>query len=125
METIKLKETRPLFLTKQGVPRKEQLMTIDEVCDELGKPLSDDPVQRAYQLNFARSVMSALKKFFHKHHILFVAPRIEGTVYYGFTHDPELIENYKRRVHGLMLAYRRIESNVKQIEAGQLDLLLT
>jgi hypothetical protein len=123
METIKLKETRPLFLTKQGLPRKECLLTLDEICEELGKPISDDPVERAYQLQFARSIMSSLKRFFYQHHILFVAPRIEGIVYYGFTNDAELIENYKLRVHALMLSYRRIENEVKQIESGQLDLI--
>lgn len=122
METIKLKETRPLFLTKQNIPRKECLLTIDDICDELGKPLSSDPIERSYQHRFALSVVSALKKFFHQHHILFVAPRIEGTVYYGFTNDPKLIENYRNRLHNLALSYRRIENEVKQIESGQMEL---
>lgn len=93
METIKLKETRPLFLTKQGMPRKECLMTIDEICDELGKSISDNPIERHYQLQFARSVLSALKRWFHQHHAFFIAPRIEGQVYYGFTNDDRLVEN--------------------------------
>ena len=123
METISVKETRPLFLTKDGMPRKEQLMTIHEVCDELGKPISDDRVERNYQMSIARAVMSALKKFFRAHHIVFIAPKIEDTVYYGFSGDKELMENYISRVHKMALSYRRIESDVKMIATGQMPLL--
>jgi len=123
VETISVKETRPLFLTKDGMPRKEQLMTIHEVCDELGKPISDDRVERNYQMSIARAVMSALKKFFRAHHIVFIAPKIEDTVYYGFSGDKELMENYISRVHKMALSYRRIESDVKMIATGQMPLL--
>ena len=123
METISLKETRPLFLTKEGMPRKERLLTIEEICNELDKPISDDSIERAYQLQFARSVMSALKKFFREHHIIFIAPKIEGEIYYGFSSKPELIENYIDRVHKIALSYRHIENEVKMIANGQLPLI--
>lgn len=123
METIKLTEARELYLSDSGLPPAEMLMTIDQVCDELGKPISNDRYERQYQLNLARTVMSALKRDFGKHHILFVAPKIGGKVHYGFTNDPELIENYISRIHKLALTYRRLESQVKQISSGQLDLI--
>jgi hypothetical protein len=123
METINVRETRPLFLTKEGMPRKERLMTIEEACEELDKPISEDPIKRNYQLRTAYAVMGALKKFFREHHIQFIAPRIEGKTYYGFSGDPQLVENYISQVHKLALSYRRIENDVKMISAGQLPLL--
>lgn len=128
METISVKEARPLFLTRDGMPRKECLLLIEEICAELHKPLSGDPVKRAYQLQFARSVMSAIKKYFHEHHVGFIAPRIEGKdgthrVYYGFSGDQKLVENYIERIHRHALSYRRIENEMKLISTGQLPLL--
>jgi hypothetical protein len=95
-------------------------MTIEQACDELEKSISEDPVKRAYQYRIAYAVMSSLKKFFREHHINFIAPEIKGKVYYGFTNDPQLVENYIHRVHKLALSYRRIENDVKMISTGQL-----
>jgi len=123
METIKLKEVRPLFVTKQGLPRKEVLLTVQMICNETGKSLSSDLYERSYQLHLARSVMSALRKSFHEHHAIFIAPEIEGEVYYGFSGNLKLQENYFSRVHKIMLAYRRIENDVKQIASGQFSMI--
>jgi len=123
METIKLTEAREIFLTKAGMPRKECMLTIDDVCDILDKPISEDKLERMYQLNVARSVMSGLKKFFRQHHILFVNPRIEKTVYYGFTSDEGMINNSIDRAHKMAIAYKAIEKSAAMIASGQLELI--
>ena len=123
METISVKEARPLFLTKDGMPRKEKLLTIEQVFDELEKPISTDTAERSYQLSVAYAVMGALKKFFKAHHIIFIAPKIEDKVYYGFSGDEQLVENYISRVHAAALSYRRLENDVKMLSTGQLPIL--
>ena len=124
METISLREARPLFLTKEGMPRKEYLRKLTEICEELGKPISEDiKIERAYQRSIALSVMSATGKFFREHHIFFICPKIEGEVYYGFSSNQEYVDNYLSRIHERALSSRRIESDVKMISTGQLPLL--
>lgn len=123
METISIKEVRPLYLTKEGMPRKELLMTIEEAFEKLEKPLSTNPVERSYQLRCGYAVMSALKKFFREHHIIFIAPKTDGKVFYGFSNNQAFIDNYLTRVHEFALQYRRIENDLKMIDAGQLPLL--
>lgn len=115
METIKAKETRNLFLTKSMMPKKNYLLTMEEICDELGKPLPLDKAQRFYIRAINQNVIRDTRKYFHEHHIMFIAPRINGTVYYGFSSNEKHIDNYMERLKNKTKSHAIIEGVAKQI----------
>jgi hypothetical protein len=121
METIKAKETRNLFLTKNGMPKKNILMTLEEICENLGKPLPQDKIERFYVRAINTSCVRDTRKYFHEHHIMFIAPRINGAVYYGFSTNQKLLDNYSERLSKKTKSHALIERQAKSIMSGQLE----
>jgi len=123
-KAVTLKEVTPLFITKKGMPYKEKLMTLREICEECSKPLPERTRANAseyqYLQQLALSVLSALKKQFYEHHCFFVAPNIDGIIHYGFTSDMELIDNYCARVHVRMIGYKALEQTVQSLRTQKL-----
>jgi len=118
-EIIRVKETSQLFLTKQGLPKKEFLLDINQICNALGKPIPENQPYRTYYRGGAVSVMSKVKKNFYKHHILFINPKIDGVVYYGFSSDLEKINNCINRVEKVVKSYKVIEKKAKTLSKDQ------
>jgi hypothetical protein len=118
--TIKVEETRALFIEKRtGMPKAECLMSLDQICQKLRKPLPEKDPERLYIMNINLSSLSALKRTFLRRHVLFVAPKIGDIVFYGFTNDTNLIDNYIERVKKTTRAYQAIERTVKHLALEQ------
>lgn len=122
METIKAKEVRELFLNKNGMPKKDCLMSMDQVCEALAKPVPQSGPERYYVRAVNHSVMTNTRKYFHNHHIMFIAPKIGATVLYGFSRKQAYIDNYMERLHGKTKTHAVIEGTFKHIANGQLEL---
>ncbi|MFA5379015.1 MAG: hypothetical protein WC455_24890 [Dehalococcoidia bacterium] len=113
---IGLEETRALFFDKRyGLPKIDCLMSIDQICEKLNKPIPLSNPERHLIMGVDLAVVGHLKKSLHKRHLLFVAPRIDGTVLYGFTSDPLKVDNYIERIKCSARAYKEIERLVKQL----------
>jgi len=121
MNTIKSKETRGLFLTKKNMPKKEYLLSLEQIFEELKKPLPESSVERHYASSVNRSVVLGVKRYFHEHHIMFICPRIDGVVRYGFSQDIGKIDNYMDRLKKITKSHATVESGVKVL-LRQIDL---
>lgn len=122
MELIRSAETRNLFLTKAGMPKKNYLVSLEQICDALGKTLPESGMERYYASGMNRHVVRDTRRYFHNHHIMFIAPRIEGTVYYGFSTNQAHLDNYMERLKQKTKTHAIIEGVAKQIAHGQLEL---
>lgn len=100
LELPKLRLIRTLFLTKPGLPKKEYLKEVDEIFDELHIELSQDPFKERYQRHVMYAVLSALRKYFRQHHVLFLAVERGDRIYYGFTQDEDTQRNSIERLEG-------------------------
>jgi hypothetical protein len=119
---ISVPDARLLFLGKDGLPKMECLYTLDNICERLGKPIPEEQPWHSYVRNFDTAVMGAVKKYFIARHTLFIAPKIETTVYYGFSKKQDMVENYMSRLNGFAKSYKTIERKTKLIAEGQFDL---
>lgn len=122
MELIKSKETRDLFLTKAGMPKKNYLVNMDQICEALGKPMPVSGPERYYARVVNGNVVRDTRKYFHSHHIMFIAPKIEGTVFYGFSTNQAHLDNYMERLKNKTKSHAIIESVAKSICNGQGEL---
>lgn len=120
---ISVKETTPLYLTKDGLPRKERLLSLDDVHEALEKNYSDDPIERYYQKNIGAAVMSALGKKMRAHNIVWITPKIGGTVYYGLSCDEEKRQNSLNRCDDRRKAHTRIANQQRALIEGNRELL--
>lgn len=129
METVDMiphltvKETLPLYLTKDGLPRKERLLSLDDVHEALEINYSHNPLERRYQRNFGISVMSALGKKMRAHNVVWISPIIEGVIYYGVSQDQEKRENSLHRCEERRKAFTRIENQHRALIEGNRELL--
>lgn len=122
MQTIKASETRNLFLTRNGMPKKNYLVSMEQICEALGKPMPESGHERYYARIVNGNVIRDTRKYFHSHHIMFIAPRIEGLVYYGFSTKQAHVDNYMERLNNKTKQHAIIESVAKSIVHGQLEL---
>ena len=121
VETIKFKEIKKLFLTKDGLPRRECLHTVRGLHQELDVPLSDNPILRSYQMHYGCSAVGALRRFFRNHNCLFIDPKIDGEVYHGFSQDEDKQINSFNRFNKFRRAMIASTNKHKQLMAGQLE----
>ena len=123
---INIPETRELYVTNRGLPRKEYLKTVPDLYEVQGIPLSDDPIIRCYQLQRGCSVVTAIRWYFRAHHCNFVDPKIGKLVLHGFTQDEDKQQNSQNRCDNRAKAYRISANTHKQLMAEdpqQLEML--
>jgi len=120
---ISVKEATPLYLTKDGLPRKERLLSLDDVHEALEKNYSPDPIERYYQRNIGAAVMSALGRKMRAHNIVWITPKIGGVVYYGLSCDEEKRQNSIGRCDERRKAYTRIANQQRALIEGNRELL--
>jgi hypothetical protein len=123
-----MKEVVPLYLTKDGLPRKECLLSLDDVHDALEISYSDDPIERFYQRNLGISVMSALGKKMRAHNIIWITPEIENKVtkkkevLYGLSQDEEKRQNSQARCDDRKRIHARIANQHRALIEGNREL---
>jgi len=120
---ISVKEATPLYLTRDGLPRKERLLSLDDVHEALEKSYSSDPIERYYQKNIGAAVMSALGRKMRAHNIVWITPRIDGVVYYGLSGDEEKRQNSLSRCDDRRKAHTRIANQQRALIEGNRELL--
>ena len=121
--SITVKNVRPQFYTKEGRPKKEHLVTVEEALKNAGVFLSKEKFEKYYQKNIAYSVLTAIKKDAHAHSEGFVVPKFKGVhARYGFTKNVDYHQNYMLRTE--MRAQRAVaQSKEVKLITQQLSLL--
>ena len=118
------KKSRNLFINKNGLPKKEKLMSNEEIIKEFEKlpTLEEDPYKRCYLLNRYGSLMNYIGNHFRNHSMVFIQPKIKGQRKYGFSENEDYRKQYY--IECKQREERQIEKR-KQIDSllqGQLKL---
>ena len=97
MEEITVNNVKPMFLTRDGLPKKECLKCNDDIMNELDRKISAEKYKKHYENNLINAVNTALRKFFRNNHMDWVDVKIGKIVYHGFTKDEDKIKNSLQR----------------------------
>lgn len=133
-KVIAIPETRQIFLDRNNHPKIECLMSIDQICKKLNKPIPMDQPEHGYILMRNICTMSAIKRYFYNHSMVFVAVSIKkpgkarADTMYGFTRKLELLENNRDRMNKSAKAYqvqaRKAQRAIEDLTNGsQLNLI--
>lgn len=124
VETIKMRSTRDLFVTKKGLPRKECLKTVPDIYTEQRIPLSPNRIERTYQMQVGNAVVHAVRRYFRGHHCNWIDPKLGRWVYHGFSDDEDKQYNSLARSENRKQAHieshkeheQLVQENIKRIE---------
>ncbi len=120
--TITVKNIRPLWLTKDGMPKKECLIDVLGVFEKKRIALTGSKGDKYYAKQLCNSVIYAIKKYFRSHNVNWIDTKIGNKVYHGFSKKKEYIENSilrsKKRLRVATISF----SNHKKLAETQLEL---
>lgn len=121
-KTITVKNIRPLWQNKNGMPKKECLLNIPEILKNIGIKLTGSKADKAYSKALCNSVVHAVRTYFKEHNVNWIDPKIGKKVYHGFSKKKEYIEDSLLRSKGRMKVTKISFSKHKELSDTQLEL---
>ena len=124
-EIIAIGDIRRLYVTKEGLPKKELLLSRDDVMEKVGVYVPQDDMQSAHVRNRTSIALSQTGKYFKGHNCNWVTPKIGKRVYYGFTKNEDYMDNSELRFRARSNIARRLHAQHATLIDGQKSGLLT
>lgn len=114
-----VKEIKRLYVTKEGLPKKECLLSRDEVNKQPGIKIPEDIPIASYVNQRTSITLNQTGKYFKGHHCNWITPKIGKFVYYGFTKNEDHLDNSDMRFRARLNVARRLHGQQATLISDQ------